>query len=255
MRSEGDRVRVYCTGHKHSRNVCEAFAEGADGVITRNAKRLYMAPAAFYGWRRGNEPLIAEAKAKNVPWYYIDNGYIRAGHYDGYYRVTRGAYQISTVEKGSLSRFRALGVEIEPWKPCGEYILVCPPGDLIAGYLGINVRDWIRKVRRMVDGRKMLLRTKGCHRPLADDLSNTHVLVTAFSNAAVEALLGGIGVFCTHPCASTPLSLKSITGPNRGPNGDRLAWASSLAANQWTLDEMRRGVCWTDIVEAGNGPR
>jgi hypothetical protein len=64
----------------------------------------------------------------------------------------------------------------------------------------------------------------------------------------VDALLAGVPVFCTAPCAAQtmghtdPALIETPLYPD-----DRERWARVLAANQWTLDEMRDGACWHDL--------
>ena len=35
---------------------------------------------------------------------------------------------------------------------------------------------------------------------------------------------------------------------------DRERWARVLAANQWTVEEMRSGVCWRELNDGRYGP-
>jgi hypothetical protein len=69
------------------------------------------------------------------------------------------------------------------------------------------------------------------------------------SNAAVDAVLAGVPVFCTSPCAAYRMGhadLSKIETPHFPP--DREQWAWSLAANQWTLREMASGQCWRELM-------
>ena len=84
--------------------------------------------------------------------------------------------------------------------------------------------------------------------PLENDLRNAHCMVTAYSNAATEALLAGIPVFTTHPCVSSTMGTSDLSRLEhpRYPD-DRERWAAILAANQWTLAEMKSGRCAADL--------
>lgn len=244
-------VTAYITRHIHSTTVGTAFAQGCRGRIVRGARQLNKGPAAFYGWLRGLEPLLRQAQKDGRTWYYLDNGYFAPGHYSGYYRVTRGAYQHNGAGEGDLDRLHQLGVRIQPWRR-GEYVLVCPPGDLFAQHLGFKASDWLQDVTAAIAAhtdRPIRVRVKGASgASLADDLKRAHCLVTGFSNAAVEALVAGVPVFCTHRCAAFDMGtpdLSKIEEPRR-PD-DRERWAGVLAANQWTLEEMKRGRCAADL--------
>jgi hypothetical protein len=85
--------------------------------------------------------------------------------------------------------------------------------------------------------------------PIEDALRCCHALVTDQSNAAVLALLTGVPVFCTSPCAAYRMGhpdLAKIETPHFPP--DREQWAWNLAANQWTLRQMDSGQCWRELM-------
>ena len=72
--------------------------------------------------------------------------------------------------------------------------------------------------------------------------------MTCASNAAVEALLSGVPVFCTGPCAAYRMGKPDVTEiETPALPDDRERWARVLAANQWTLDEMADGTCWREL--------
>lgn len=242
-------LTTYLTTHIHSQTVGRAFAEGAGSRIVVGAADLQPGDAAFYGWLRGLEPLLKRAQREGRTWWYLDNGYFRPGHYGGYYRLTRSAYQHNGRGEGDLKRLAELGLRIRPWRKDGGNVLICPPGSLFATHLGFDADQWldevVAQVRRHTD-RGVYVRRKSCKRPLEQDLDNAHCLITAFSNVAVEALMYGVPVFTTHPCAAACMGLQDLSEiENPFYPDDRIRWASVLASNQWTLDEMREGVPWT----------
>lgn len=247
-------LTTYCTTHVHSDTIGRAFAAGAHSQVVVGAKKLLPGDAVFYGWLRGLEPLLREAQTTGRDWYYIDNGYISAGHYAGYYRVTRNAYQHTGNGEGDSKRFTRAGGKIRAWRQDGRHIVVCPPGDLIAEHLGFCADEWLKdtiaRLRQNTD-RPIFVRGKDAGRPLECHLENAHALVTAISNAAVQSVLFGVPVFTTHRCAASSMGLMDLEQiENPVYPDDRLRWGSVLASNQWTLDEMRRGMAWKTLRAA-----
>lgn len=243
----------YCTGHVHSRMVLGAFAAGACLPVAP-PETLRDGGVAVYGILRGGGHLLKQAQAANRNWVYLDNGYFRPGHYDGFYRVTRDAYQrvraVGTFEP-DFERWRKLGISMKPWQTNGRHVLVCPPGPEFAAHLGIDRGEWLLDVTqalRAATDREIRVRVKPAKGrpgvPLAADLENCHAVVAYNSNVAVEALLAGVPVWCHAMSAAAPLAgadWSQIESPLR-PD-DREPWAADLAANQWTIDEMLRGTC------------
>ena len=127
---------------------------------------------------------------------------------------------------------------------------MCPPGDVYARLGGFSADEWtlqtVRKLQEATD-RPIRVRRKAAAKttPLAADLAGCWALVAHSTNAAVEALVAGVPVFCTAPCAARAMGradLSEIEDPLL-PD-DRERWLRVLAANQWTLDEMRSGLAW-----------
>jgi hypothetical protein len=88
-------------------------------------------------------------------------------------------------------------------------------------------------------------------KPLSADLVGAWALVTHSSNAAVEALLEGVPVFCTAPCAAYRMGRPDVAAIEAPAlPDDREQWAWNLARAQWTLAEMKSGECWRDLQRA-----
>lgn len=239
------RLNVYATSHVNSRAVCAAFADGSGAPIVPPAP-LLPGDVAMYGCLRGLLPTLKQAQREGRAWYYLDNGYFRAGHYHGYYRATRNAYQHDGSGRHGPDRFERLGLEIKPWRAGGRHVLVCPPGDVWAGLMDFDAADWLRATLAQIAAhtdRPVVVRHKKTPHPLSVDLTDCWALVTYMSNVAVTSLLEGVPVFATGPCAAARMgrtNLLHIESAYYPP--DREQWAWNLAANQWTLDEMRAGL-------------
>lgn len=226
---------------------CNAFAKGAnceviwDRTIQKGDIALFGARSIFSIAR------YARRTGRNI--YYGDHAYFRR---HTFYRCTKNAFQHSGKGRGDETRFKALNVEIEPWRKDGRHVLVCPPDRSYCERNRIDHDAWqavvLAELRANTD-REIKIR----ERHAADDgsetlraaLKNCWALVTHHSNAAVEALCAGVPVFTTGDCAARSMGrddLAKIEKP-KYPD-DRLRWASVLAANQWTFAEMRDGECW-----------
>jgi hypothetical protein len=251
-------VHCYSSGHIHSVTICRAFAEGGGHQIVTMPAPLQPGAAFFYGQLRGLKPLLDEAIAEKREWYYADNGYFRPGHYHGYYRITRNAFQHDGSGAASAQRWERLGKPLLPWRRSGSGVLVCSPGATFASLHGFDSAQWVRETIATLKAhtdRPIVVREKPNKgqrgRGLLEELKDCHALVTHSSNSAVEALLFGVPVFCTAPCAASAMAEKDLTrveSPAR-PEG-REQWAWNLAANQWTLTEMKNGIAWKELNNA-----
>ena len=241
-------LNVYASNHINSQTVCKAFAQGADAPIVPSAP-LLPGSIAMYGCLRGLEPTLRQAQMEKRDWYYIDNGYIKPGHYDGYYRITRNAYQIDGAGKSYGWRYARLGINANPWRIDGRHIVFCPPSEVWCGIIGINreafIADTLYKIK-VKTKRKVVTRAKASGRSLELDLQDAWCLVTYSSNAAVEAAIAGIPVICLGRCAASAIS-GTINDIETPPTPDRANWLGVLADNQFTLEEMRNGTCWRQI--------
>lgn len=212
----------------------------------------------MYGCLRGLKPTLDQAIAEGRTWYYADNSYFRRAGRDverGYFRVTRNALQHDGRGKADSSRWKALGLTIAPWRASGNHVLVCPPDAAYGALWGLDHRAWLRDALaqlRAATDRPIIVRDRSLAgstaQPFVEALQDCWALVTHQSNAAVEALLAGVPVFVTGKSAAACMGksdLSEIEEP--AMPRDRRRWASVLAANQWTLSEMRSGTCWRDL--------
>jgi hypothetical protein len=191
---------------------------------------------------------LQSARVGRFDWWYADHGYMRRNKY---IRVTHNAYQHTGVGMVSSDRFQSLGIKIQPWRASGHHILVCPQSDIFFALHGFGVGEWLEYVTvtlKQRTDRPIRVRLKSDKTPIEYDLLNAHCVVVYTSACAIDAILAGVPAICTHPCAASIMSsskLEDIENPPR-PIG-RLEWASVLAYNQWTLLEIRHGLCWKTV--------
>jgi hypothetical protein len=249
--SEERNLKPVCYSVPHeltSPRWCAAFAAGCGGTVWKYAP-LRAGPVALFGsaciWK-----LLKAAIDEKRDWYYGDHAYFGRNEY---YRCTRNGWQHDGRGEADPERFQKFGLDIRDWRTNGNHVLICPPDEKFAALLGFPAQEWlqsvVRELKRYTD-RPLRIRERAdtaCV-PLTRDLDGAWALVTHMSNAAVEAVLEGIPVFCTGTCAALTMGTNDLSLiENPVMSAGRLQWASVLAANQWTLDEMRRGDLWRYI--------
>lgn len=242
---------------------CAAFAAGAQAPVVEDGS-LRPGAVALWGTPRLWD-LMLKAQRLGRTVYYGDKGYFGR---DRYYRVTRNGLQAlgpqPPVPGGAARRraeavLHANGVRAVPWRDDGRHVLVCPSGDVHAGLMrraGYDVGDqaaWTDDVLAQLAARTdrdVRVRTKEDYRagrPLAADLEDCWAVVAYTSNVALEAVMAGVPAFVLGPAAAAHLGrtdLTRIEDPARPTQEERWEAALSLAAQQWTLDEMACGVAW-----------
>lgn len=253
-------------GKEKSASILEAFCAGADrcgagGRVVREAPpRLLAGAAAFYGVTPATQHLWLQARREQREWYYIDNAYFDKWR-QVYFRVTRGALQHHGLGRSDGRRYARLGIQVRSWRApgAGRHVLLCPQSDEFMRTCALRQGDWVsdtiaelkQHTRRELRVRPWNGNKKAWYATLPDDLANCWALVTYSSASAITALLEGIPAFCTAlDCISGPVTeraLSSIERPRYPVN--RESWARVVADNQWTLDEMRSGLCWKMINE------
>lgn len=227
-------------GKAKSIDLCDAFIQGAP----KSARG-----AVFYGVNRTNMAEWERARRKG-DWYAIDNSYFdkTRGGMDlkkpGYFRVTKNAFQVRALDHDTDGkRFAALGIEVKPMRPWFTSEL----GHCVAVEQSKTfMQDIARDERWLTDrialahrlGHPVRLRPWSGAKPeimrtLPADLEGAKYLLTHSSAAAVEALIAGVHVIVS------PMSAVVDVEPE-----DRLHAFGVLAANQFTLAEIRGGYAW-----------
>jgi hypothetical protein len=237
-----------------SRAVLEAFVAGCGGRIADGGV-LHEGVAAFYGVV-GIEPLWHVARARGE-FLYLDNAFldcVRGSHF----RAARNRLQ----EVGGLEwgRFKAMGIEVKPWRKDGKHVLVVMQSEHfmrhVAGWPSgadgwqDSTLRWIReKTDRQIIVRHWSRDKNERMRALRSDLQDAWCVVAHGSAAANEALLEGIPVFVTDT-GSAAAQMACVTWNIEAPYypENRCEWAARLAGSMWTLDEMRAGMAWRALT-------
>lgn len=240
-------VSYYAPSEFTSPKVAYAFAKGCGGTIT-DEDDLFPGPVALFG-SPARWPLLRQAQADDRDWFYIDHAYFSRGKY---YRITKNAYQHDGRGESTGDRFRAFPrLGVQPWRSSGSHILICPNSDIYFGLHGIDAAQWLRDVTRTLrqhTDRDLRIRWKvqRADRPIAQDLVDAWAVVVFSSAAALDALIAGVPVFTLAPfAASVRMGLSDLTQIEQPfyPE-DRESFLSVLADNQWTVQEILRGIAW-----------
>lgn len=226
-----------------------AFAKGCRGTVDTSGM-LQPGPVALFGslhrWA-----LLQQAIRSKREWFYGDHGYF--GRME-YYRVTRNAYQHDGTGSAGPERFQSFHRTVQPWRKTGQHILVCPNS---AGYFklfGLDVDRWLAEVTqrlRAFTDRPIKVRWK--HHgggTIERDLQDCWAVVAYSSAAALDALIAGVPVFVLADFAAAHRmglsDLSRIETPRYPDDREQFLW--NLASQQWTLDEISRGIAWRALT-------
>ena len=219
-----------------------AFAEGCGGKILKDFEPG--TPWAGFGSPQSWDGFVKTIKARET-FYYGDHAYFGRGKF---YRVTKNAMQHTGIGSPDFDRLKPFYEAAKPWKKDGRVIVVCPQSDGFHHRMGYQGDEWLQNVLRklaMFSDRPVIVHGKRDKLPLAHYLTKAHALVCHTSNSAVEALMAGVPVFCTGDCPASHMGLSDPVNVERPYFPEcRMEFAAPLAANQWTLDEIRNGDCW-----------
>lgn len=220
-----------------------AFAAGCHGqVVEKYAGGTWAGFGSPDTWAG-----LMAARRMREDFLYGDHGYFGRGVF---YRVTRNAFQHNGKGAYDMDRLRPFHEAALPWKS-GRDIIVCPQSD--GHHQRFHAKNWMDEtmaVLQSVSDRKIIVRTKATRRPIQADLDDAWCVVTHSSACAIHGIMAGVPAICTADGAASLMSGSdpfNVEYPYR-PDG-RMEWAATLAANQWTLDEIKQGKCWKAIYE------
>lgn len=204
------------------------------------------------------EEIIVRAYPSSRKFYQIDNGFMlpAQGRPYGYYRFmySRPDAVAVTDEPLLIERMLVAADELKPkFKPLrqdGEHVLIGMPGPEFGRAHGLDMPAWIETIVDRVKAhtaRPLRVRDRMATSPLADDLRHCWAVVTHSSNIAVDAIRAGIPVFVEPTSMAWPVGnheLSQIETPYFPDEVRRGRWWASLMCQQFSLNEMRRGVAY-----------
>ena len=236
-----ERPDCAVTDHAFSQMVMAAFAQGCGGKLVEPAKAG--PDVAVYGILRG----CGEAMQRADNYYYIDHGFFSRAEPskgDGYYRVLKNRQWPASVPDGDWSRFLKLNVPLKDMRTRGSHIVVVPPSAVMAPFLGLS--GWLECTLPALDAltdRPIIVSEKG-GAPASSLFRGAWCVITEHSQVAIDALIEGIPAIML----SDQRRLGSLAEIENPPMSR--AFFSTLANNQFTLDEMKSGDCWAALTRA-----
>ena len=160
-------------------------------------------------------------------------------------------------------RFEKWNINIKPWKMDGEYILICPSSETMTFFMhNCNVQEWIQKTTNEIKqhtDRPIKVRLKprkaGTSGPsvadvsIESDLDNAHCVVVSGSITAIDALVAGVPVFSTSDTSpSAWCTNRDLSNINNPQYYDREHLFYNLAYKQYSIQEMREGICYENSM-------
>jgi hypothetical protein len=227
--------------------LCQAFIAGAPKTAEGHV---------FYGVKEGNRHAWQQVLRSGEPYYWIDGSYFDCTR-NVRFRVTLNRQQHTGLGDSDGQRFRELRLKVlDEGYPR-------PPGWVVAVqqsevFMLLAARDphWLERelaplrTMAMAGGAPIRLRPWTADKPeamttLGADLARASLLVTHSSAAAVQAVLAGVRV------KVSPMSAAYSLGPVLPSAPERQAWASVLADNEFTREELRSGYAWARVHKKG----
>ncbi len=255
----------------------DAFVKGTPGSRKiyqfRDLTNLPDENLTMYGILAGSGEVYKWCLRERKDFYFMDHGYFTNAHDSPHWlRITKNKHCQNVLQERSADRYeKNFKQDIKPWKKDGSKILVLPPTNAIANFF--KAEDWLHdtlKTLRANTDREIVVREKPYNPTVSIDhvgatvkvdkpTSNQgrinwddyYAMVTYNSNTMIASLTEGVPVFCDPlNSAAAPISETDFTRIETPKYGDRVALFSSLAYNNWTMNEMADGTAWRMINES-----
>lgn len=247
-----NKPKVYLTDHNLNRIVSAAAVKGSGGQAVP-ANTLLDGPAICYGILRGCGDIIRRAHNIGHPYFHIDHGYLKrvnwndSTSYSGYFRVSKNGLSLKDNAIDPCNkRLRQLNIELKPYNTNGRNIIVCGLTENFAKnhpYLKLDAKEWeedVVKYLSSITDRPIIIKNKD-GKPL--DFRDAYLVVVHSSNAAIEALINGIGVLVLGESICSPISSFEVIG-REWWNLMRYEILCNAANNQFTLEELTKPETW-----------
>lgn len=200
-----------------------------------------------WGQRWLSERIVPPAMRYGTDWWHVDNGFFwpANGRPSGYYAITyRGLSPVHFTDADP----RRLPHRMAGWRENrGGHVLLALPGPHYGKMLGCDMAAWCATIEARIlehTDRPIIIREKGCARPLAHDLAKAFVVVTHSSKVAVDAVVAGVPAIVEPTNPAAPVCSTDLADIENAKMPERERWWASLMAQQFTLQEMRSGLAF-----------
>ena len=252
----------------------DAFVRGSgQGRVYqfRDLKELPKEDLTMYGILAGSGEVYKWCQKENRDFYFMDHGYFTNAHDSPHWlRITENKHCQNILQQRPTDRYeKHFKQDLKPWNK-GKKILVLPPTNAIANFF--DATDWLSNTLKILEqntDREIDVREKPYNPTIEIDhvgatvkvdrptvhkgninWGDYHATVTYNSNTMVASLTNGVPVFCdANNSAAAPISETDFSKIETPKYGDRIALFSSLAYNNWTLQEMANGTAWRMLNE------
>ncbi len=248
---------VLYTDHFVNKTLCYNFALGSNSKLCHvNNFNKSNQTIATYGYLRGTGEAIK--KAKN--FYYIDHGYFGqssrnfnnnktlVNNFDGYFRVVYNDFWHDGQGQKAEDRLNKLNLKFDNLNTNGEFILLSEPTDEAKKYY--NLFNWneatIKEIRKYTD-RQIILHNRNSKTPLVELLPKTWAFVSDHSSAAFKAMQKGVPSYFTNKKLMKIGEIKDIE-----KHEINYSVFNNLAYEQWTINEIKEGACWSYLSKKLN---
>jgi hypothetical protein len=253
----------------------DAFVRGSGrGKIYhfRDLKSLPEEDLTMYGILAGSGEIYKQCVQESKDFYFMDHGYFTNAHVTPHWlRITKNKHCQNLLKQRPTDRYeKHFKKQLAQWNK-GKKILVLPPTNAISNFF--HAENWLKdtlKILKANTDREIDIREKPYNPIVSKDhvgatvkvhtatnnqgqinWADYHAMVTYNSNTLVASLENGVPVLCdAMNCAAAPISETDFSKIETPKYGDRIALFSSLAYNNWTLEEMTNGTAWRMLNES-----
>lgn len=273
-------VHLFYDHGKRSRILCQNMEKGihsagdkvdSSGAVTYMGKPISDV-AVFYGLRGKLMQILKTYVDAGKTAVLIDLGFW--GRHDGGRLAGYHKFVINGLQPGDYfnskehpaNRFNKFGIDLKPYNPEGEYILLAGMSGKAASVYGLAPeqyeRNMVREIRKYTD-MPIVYRPKptfqdatkidgaiysGPEEDLNGVLEKAKIVVSHHSNVAVDAIVAGkpviVGAQCVASCFSNNVGEGFLGNVFFPTDSARLQWLYNIAYTQWNVREMRTGVAW-----------
>jgi hypothetical protein len=266
------RVGIY---YHHNRDgsalqCCRCFAEG----LARHGVAHFLAELGMC--RRDCDVAVcwgarSAERLAHRPYVLLENGYLGKEGADPYRSVGINGLG-GRADYGNRGmppdRWRALGIEVAPWRAGDGCVIVC--GQVLTDRSHtpwVDITTWYRRtvevVARLGRGPVLFRPHPRCRAsaetppvpgvpisclPLAEDLARARCLVTFNSTVGVDAAVAGVPLIaCDEGSMAYAVAGHDPAEAGDPPRPDRTQWGYDLAYAQWRQVEIAAGEAWAHL--------